>query len=214
VACCGDHAWAHYGSACDPGRICNNSVWGGAFARFRQQPHCTVRAPNVHQNRTAQDTCQFLGRRLRDSVNDRSVQLEPQLCLKTAHDSGQFLGVFARFRQRPHCAFRAPNVHQNKTAQDSGPCVGAFARFRQRPHRTVLASAPNVPKTGTGLRLICCWVFVRFRQRPHGDRIEYSQEKLAGATLASKGWGTASRGRQGTTQATQRRLPAAEACTP
>ncbi len=59
------------------------------------------------------------------------------------------------------------------------------------------ASAPNVPQTGTGLRLICCWVFVRFRQRPHGERIEYSQEGLAGATLASKGRGRASRGRQG-----------------
>ena len=45
--------------------------------------------------KTAQDARQFLFWRFGGSANDRSVQLEPQVCLKTAQDPGQF--VFWRF---------------------------------------------------------------------------------------------------------------------
>ena len=45
--------------------------------------------------KTAQDARQFLFWRFGGSANDRSVQLEPQICLETAQDPGQF--VFWRF---------------------------------------------------------------------------------------------------------------------
>ena len=59
------------------------------FSRFRQRPHCTVRAPNVRKNSTGRTPLCVFG--FRGSVNDRIVQLEPQMRVKTAQDPGHLL---------------------------------------------------------------------------------------------------------------------------
>ena len=114
-------------------------------------------------------------------------------------------GVFTRFRQRPHCAFRAPNIPEKSIRLWPG-CVGACARFRQRPHRTVTVKAPNVTKNGTGHWLFVCWVFVRFRQRPHcACTVKRGfREPLRRARVEAGPPG----GVKDTTQATPKRLPA------
>ena len=57
----------------------------------------------ISRAKTAQYARKFVVWRFGGSANDRSVQLEPQICLKTVQDPGHFLeGALGRLCQRPH----------------------------------------------------------------------------------------------------------------
>ena len=79
--------------------------------------------------KTEQDARPFLFWRFGGSANDRSVQLEPQICLKTVQDPGQFvfwrLGGCVSDRM---CTARPRNVWN--TTHDARQCLGGvFWRF-------------------------------------------------------------------------------------
>ena len=83
----------------------------------------------ISRAKTAQDARQFCFWRFGGSANDRSVQLEPQICLLT-NSTGRspiFCLELQRFCQRPQCAMRAPNVLENST----GPWPICFLALRR-----------------------------------------------------------------------------------
>ena len=89
----------------------------------------------ISRAKTAQDARQFFVWRFGGSANDRSLQLEPQICLLTNSTgrSPNLCLALQRFCQRPQCAMRAPNGLENRT----GPwpiCFLALRRLCQRPH--------------------------------------------------------------------------------
>ena len=83
----------------------------------------------ISRAKTAQDARQFIVWRFGGSANDRSVQLEPQICLLTLSTgrSPIFCLELQRFCQRPQCAMRAPNVLENST----GPWPICFLALRR-----------------------------------------------------------------------------------
>ena len=82
----------------------------------------------ISRAKTAQDARQFFVWRFGGSANDRSVQLEPQMCLTNSTGrSPIFCLALQRFCQRPQCAMRAPNVLENST----GPWPICFLALRR-----------------------------------------------------------------------------------